>query len=47
MSNTANSSDFQKKAHADLIDSYDEELEMELDDDLLDELILAVPSQGA
>ncbi len=47
MSNTANSSDFQKKAHADLIDSYDEELEMELDDDRLDELILAVPSQGA
>ena len=47
MSNTANSSDFQKKAHADLIDSYDEELEMELDDDRLDELLLAVPAQGA
>jgi polyphosphate kinase 2 len=47
MSNTSNPSDFQKKAHADLIDSYDEELEMELDDDRLDELLLAVPAQGA
>lgn len=47
MSNTSNPSDFEKKAHADLIDSYDEELEMELDDDRLDELLLAVPAQGA
>jgi polyphosphate kinase 2 len=36
-------SDFQHKALADLMDSYDEELEMELDDDRLDELLLAVP----
>ena len=31
---------FSNKAHADLLDSYDEELEMELDDDRLDELLL-------
>lgn len=31
---------FQQRAHADLLDSYDEELEMELDDDRLDELLL-------
>lgn len=42
-----NSSDFRDKAHADLMDSYDEELEMELDDDRLDELLLSVPQQGA
>lgn len=29
------------------MDSYDEELEMELDDDRLDELLLSVPEQGA
>lgn len=29
------------------MDSYDEELEMELDDDRLDELLLSVPQQGA
>jgi len=37
---------FQERAHADLIDSYDEELEMELDDDRLDELLMDVPAQG-
>lgn len=42
-----NSSDFRDRAHADLMDSYDEELEMELDDDRLDELLLSVPQQGA
>lgn len=42
-----NSSDFRDKAQADLMDSYDEELEMELDDDRLDELLLSVPQQGA
>lgn len=42
-----NSSDFRDKAHSDLMDSYDEELEMELDDDRLDELLLSVPQQGA
>jgi polyphosphate kinase len=47
MSNTSNSPNFQIEAHADLIDSYDEELEMELDDDRLDELLIAVPAQGA
>ena len=31
---------FQQRAHADLLDSYDEEFEMELDDDRLDELLL-------
>ena len=31
---------FSERAHADLLDSYDEELEMELDDDRLDELLL-------
>lgn len=31
---------------ADRVDSFDEELEMELDDDRLDELLLAVPPQG-
>jgi polyphosphate kinase 2 len=47
MSKSSNPSNFQKKALSDLIDSYDEELEMELDDDRLDELLLAVPAQGA
>ncbi|MEN9765565.1 MAG: polyphosphate kinase 2 [Pseudomonadota bacterium] len=37
---------FQERAHADLIDSYDEELEMELDDDRLDELLMDIPAQG-
>jgi polyphosphate kinase 2 len=37
---------FQERAHADLIDSYDEELEMELDDDRLDELLMDTPAQG-
>jgi polyphosphate kinase 2 len=36
----------QQRAHDDLIDSYDEELEMELDDDRLDELLMDVPAQG-
>jgi len=36
----------QHRAHADLIDSYDEELEMELDDDRLDELLMDMPPQG-
>lgn len=36
----------QERAHADLIDSYDEELEMELDDDRLDELLMDIPAQG-
>jgi polyphosphate kinase len=40
---TAGQPDFQQKALADLMDSYDEELEMELDDDRLDELLLAIP----
>jgi polyphosphate kinase 2 len=38
--------DFHDKAQADLMDSYDEELEMELDDDRLDEWLLTVPEQG-
>ncbi|MFM1880954.1 MAG: polyphosphate kinase 2 [Pseudomonadota bacterium] len=37
---------FQERAHADLIDSYDEEFEMELDDDRLDDLLMDVPAQG-
>jgi len=37
---------FQERAHADLIDSYDEELEMELDDDRLDDLLMDIPAQG-
>ena len=37
---------FQERAHADLIDSYDEELEMELDDDRLDDLLMDLPAQG-
>lgn len=36
----------QARADADLLDSYDEELEMELDDDRLDELLMDVPPQG-
>ena len=40
-------SDFQQKALADLMDSYDEELEMELDDDRLDDLLLAVPEPAS
>ncbi|MEY3670004.1 MAG: polyphosphate kinase 2 [Pseudomonadota bacterium] len=36
----------QERAHADLIDSYDEELEMELDDDRLDDLLMDIPAQG-
>lgn len=35
-----------QRAEADLLDSFDEELEMELDDERLDELLLEVPSQG-
>lgn len=35
-----------QRAEADLLDSFDEELEMELDDDRLDELLLEVPPQG-
>ena len=37
---------FHDKAQADLIDSYDEELEMELDDDRIDEWLMTVPEQG-
>lgn len=37
---------FHDKAQADLIDSYDEELEMELDDDGIDEWLMTVPEQG-
>ena len=44
---TNSHSDFQHKALADLMDSYDEELEMELDDDRLDELLLAVPEPAS
>lgn len=36
---------FSERAHDELIDSYDEELEMELDDDRLDALLLDVPGQ--
>lgn len=35
--------DPKKTIHADLLDSYDEELEMEIDDDRLDELLFAAP----
>ncbi|NBT35716.1 MAG: polyphosphate kinase 2 [Betaproteobacteria bacterium] len=34
------------RAEEDLLDGYDEELEMELDDDRLDALLMDVPSQG-
>jgi polyphosphate kinase 2 len=37
---------FAERAHEELIDSYDEELEMELDDDRLDALLLEIPAQG-
>ena len=37
---------YQQRIADDRIDSFDEELEMELDDDRLDELLLAVPPQG-
>lgn len=37
---------FQQRAHADLLDSYDEELEMELDDNRLDELLLDAPASS-
>ena len=37
---------YHDRTEADRIDSFDEELEMELDDDRLDELLLAAPSQG-
>lgn len=37
---------FQQRADLDLLDSYDEELEMELDDDRLDALLLDGPQQG-
>lgn len=46
MPDTPNHADRLKKMEADLLDGYDEELEMELDDDRLDELLLAVPAQG-
>lgn len=35
-----------QRAEADWLDSFDEELELELDDDRLDELLLEVPPQG-
>jgi polyphosphate kinase len=38
---------YEQRTQADRLDSLDEELEMELDDDRLDELLLAVPPQGA
>ena len=37
---------FQQRADLDLLDSYDEELEMELDDDRLDALLLDGPQQS-
>ncbi len=37
---------FQQRADLDFLDSYDEELEMELDDDRLDALLLDCPQQG-
>ena len=37
---------YQQRIADDRIDSFDEELEMELDDDRLDDLLLAVPPQG-
>ena len=37
---------FAQRAQEDLIDSYDEELEMELDDDRIDELLMDIPAQG-
>ena len=37
---------FAERAREDLIDSYDEELEMELDDDRIDELLMDIPAQG-
>ena len=37
---------FAQRAREDLIDSYDEELEMELDDDRIDELLMDIPAQG-
>ena len=37
---------YRDRIEADRADSFDEELEMELDDDRLDELLLAVPPQG-
>ncbi len=37
---------FAERAREELIDSYDEELEMELDDDRLDALLLEIPAQG-
>lgn len=36
-----------QRAEEDLLDSFDEELEMELDDDRLDELLLEAPPPGA
>lgn len=35
-----------QRAEEDLLDSFDEELEMELDDDRLDELLLEAPPRG-
>ena len=37
---------YAQRARADQIDSYDEELEMELDDDRMDELLMDIPAQG-
>ena len=37
---------YAQRARADQIDSYDEELEMEIDDDRLDELLMDIPAQG-
>jgi len=41
-----NSPSHQERTQADLIDSFDEELEMELDDERLDQLLLEIPPQG-
>ncbi|MEY4014245.1 MAG: hypothetical protein RLZZ290_1109 [Pseudomonadota bacterium] len=38
--------EFRARAEADTLDSYDEELEMELDDDRLDQLLMDGPAQG-
>jgi len=38
--------EFRARAVADTLDSYDEELEMELDDDRLDQLLMDGPAQG-
>ncbi len=46
MGSTASQRTFAERARADMIDSYDEEFEMELDDDRLDEMLFDLPSQA-